>query len=67
MTKAERVAYYHKNIVHGVGLIAHSCGVPEPRLLQRKHVRIVMENGYSQSLDSLFPTPTVAHVQKEHS
>lgn len=67
MTKAERVAHYHKNITYGVGLIAHSCGVPEPRQLQRKHVRIVMENGYSQSLDSLFPTPTVTHVQKEHS
>ena len=38
----------------GVGLIAHSCGVTEPRQLRRKHVRIVTENGLSVALDKLY-------------
>ncbi len=58
VTKAERVAHYHKNIIHGVGLIAHSCGVSEPRQLQRKHVRMVLDSGYSERLDILFPQST---------
>ncbi|GAB1259092.1 FMN-binding glutamate synthase family protein [Aurantivibrio plasticivorans] len=55
-TKAQRIAHYHKNLEHGVGLIAHACGVPEPRQLQRSHIRIVMENGLSKRLDELFPS-----------
>ena len=62
-TKAERVAQYHQNIVYSVGLIAHSCGVTEPRQLQRKHMRMVLENGLSQRLDQLFPQPPA--VQSE--
>ena len=49
--KSERVAYYALNMMHAVGMIAHSCGVKEPRQLEKKHVRIVMENGRSISLD----------------
>ncbi len=33
--KAVRVANYARNMVHAVGMIAHSCGVPEPRKLRR--------------------------------
>ncbi len=55
ITKAERVAQYHDNVCHGVGLIAHSCGVAEPRQLQRKHVRLMQETGYSIGLEKLFP------------
>ena len=57
LTKAERVAQYHQNIVYSVGLIAHSCGVSEPRQLQRRHMRMVVENGLSQRMDQLFPQP----------
>ncbi|OMH25282.1 FMN-binding glutamate synthase family protein [Motiliproteus sp. MSK22-1] len=52
--KAARVANYHKYIVYGVGLIAHSCGVKEPRLLRRSHVRVVTENGRTVDLDEFY-------------
>ncbi|WP_376707959.1 FMN-binding glutamate synthase family protein [Kangiella sp. TOML190] len=53
--KSERVAYYHKNMVKAVGMIAHSCGVAEPRGLKRQHVRVVTESGLSTPLDKLHP------------
>ncbi len=53
--KAVRVANYARNIVHAVGMIAHSCGVPEPRKLRRYHARIVIENGRSVPLTELYP------------
>ena len=55
--KAVRVASYHDNLMHDVALIAHSCGVREPRQLRRKHARQVMENGNSVSLEQLHPYP----------
>ena len=39
--KSSRVANYHKLIEYDVGMIAHSCGVSDPRQLERKHVHIV--------------------------
>ncbi|MEL0036998.1 MAG: glutamate synthase-related protein, partial [Gammaproteobacteria bacterium] len=39
--KSNRVANYHKLVEYDVGMIAHSCGVSDPRKLQQKHVRIV--------------------------
>ena len=53
--KAERVANYAKNMVYEVGIIAHSCGVREPRELKRFHARIVSANGLSIPLDELHP------------
>ncbi len=53
--KAVRVANFAKNIKHEVGVIAHSCGVKEPRELKRFHARIVTENGLSIGLDELHP------------
>jgi len=53
--KAQRIANYNKYIHYGIGLIAHSCGVNEPRKLRRDHVRIVTENGLSIALDKLYP------------
>ena len=53
--KAIRVANYAKNIVYEVGIIAHSCGVREPRELRRFHARIVGDNGLSIPLDELHP------------
>ncbi|HHJ12933.1 MAG TPA: FMN-binding glutamate synthase family protein [Gammaproteobacteria bacterium] len=52
--KAERVANYVRNMVHEIGVIAHSCGVREPRELNRNHARIVMESGRSLSLADLY-------------
>lgn len=47
--KSERVAFYAKNMMHAVGVIAHSCGVNDPRELNKTHARIVIENGKSIS------------------
>jgi glutamate synthase domain-containing protein 2 len=53
--KAERVYHYAKTLLTEVGMIAHSCGVAEPRMLQRRHCRIVTEDGRSLPLDELYP------------
>jgi glutamate synthase domain-containing protein 2 len=53
--KAVRVMNYVNNLNHEVGVIAHSCGVSEPRLLCRFHARIVTEDGRSIPLDELYP------------
>ena len=55
--KKVKVANYCRNIVHEVEVIAHSCGVDEPRLLDRKHVRIVQDTGKSVPFDELYPRP----------
>jgi glutamate synthase domain-containing protein 2 len=52
--KAGRVANYARNLVHEVGVIAHSCGVDEPRDLRRHHARIVTADGISVPLDKLY-------------
>jgi len=53
--KAQRVFHYANNMAHEVAILCHSCGVDEPRQLQRKHARIVREDGFSVSLDEIFP------------
>jgi glutamate synthase domain-containing protein 2 len=53
--KAERVYQYSKNMRKEIGIIAHSCGVPEPRRLRRFHCRIVQDDGRSIPLDDIYP------------
>lgn len=53
--KAERVHHYVKNLVYDVGILSHSCGVHEPRELNRRHVRMVSEHGTSISLAEIYP------------
>ncbi len=53
--KTTRVANYAKSMAHEVGMIAHSCGVREPRELTRSHARIVGANGLSTSLEHMYP------------
>ncbi len=53
--KSKRVANYAKNMRKEVEMIAHSCGVPEPRLLKRMHARVVVANGLSMPLSALHP------------
>jgi glutamate synthase domain-containing protein 2 len=55
-SKSVRVAEYCKNLVHEVEVIAHSCGVPEPRRLKRFHLRIVQNNGKSIPMNELYPS-----------
>ncbi len=54
--KAQRVKNYAEGMIKELGLIAHSCGVGEPRGLRRHHCRIVQDNGRSLPLDELYPT-----------
>ncbi|GGI90025.1 FMN-binding glutamate synthase family protein [Legionella impletisoli] len=53
--KAMRVYNYANNMAHEVAILCHSCGVDEPRQLQRSHARIVREDGFSVSLAEIFP------------
>ncbi|SMN00022.1 Ferredoxin-dependent glutamate synthase [uncultured Candidatus Thioglobus sp.] len=55
--KAVKVANYVHNMNHAVEIIAHSCGVKEPRELNRNHIRIVQNNGRSISMSELYPQP----------
>lgn len=55
--KAERVARYQQGMEKEVSVIAHSCGVAEPRLLRRHHCRIVQANGVTVPLNELYPDP----------
>ena len=43
--KAARVASYARTLMHEVEVIAHSCGVVEPRLLNRGHVQSINARG----------------------
>lgn len=66
--KAERVAAYQRNITKSVAMIAHSCGLAEPRQLRTEHIHIVDANGFSVPLDSLKPpTPTLPTAHKNLS
>jgi len=53
--KAERVARYAEHMHHEIGVIAHSCGVCEPRQLTRHHCRMVCPDGRSRPLDEIYP------------
>jgi glutamate synthase domain-containing protein 2 len=53
--KADRVAHFHHNLVHEVEMIAHACGVSEPRQLTREHAAIVVDGGSSVPLNILYP------------
>ena len=55
--KAERVYRYALSVRKEVGVIAHSCGVREPRGLRRIHCRVVQNNGVSVPLNELYPDP----------
>src|SRR5690554_4531065 len=64
--KATRVAYYQRNMTYGVGMIAHACGVAEPRLLRRDHVHVVAASGLSAPMSELYPEPkTLIATDKE--
>ncbi|MEE8365587.1 MAG: FMN-binding glutamate synthase family protein [Gammaproteobacteria bacterium] len=62
INKAGRVAYFHDQIEYEVGIIAHSCGVLEPRQLRRFHCRVVQDSGKSVPLNELFPDRTSADL-----
>jgi len=55
--KSDRVANYATNLMHEVCMIAHSCGLKDPRELRRWHCRIVCDDGISRRMDELYPYP----------
>lgn len=59
MNKAERVANYAKTLMHEVETIAHSCGLVEPRLLNRSHAQIINERSMPEALVHFYPEPQV--------
>jgi glutamate synthase domain-containing protein 2 len=63
--KAKRVRRYCETMRKEIGVIAHSCGVSEPRGLKRYHCRIVQANGRSVPLDELYPIQPAAYTDDE--
>ena len=57
--KSKRVVAYAEGVDHGVGIIAHACGVAEPRGLQRHHMRVIERSDRSQGMQELDPLPAV--------
>ncbi|MFK8030432.1 MAG: FMN-binding glutamate synthase family protein [Gammaproteobacteria bacterium] len=51
--KAERVYHYQANMEKEVSIIAHSCGVNDPRKLKPMHCRVVQDNGMTIPLTEL--------------
>lgn len=65
--KAVKVANYCHNMIHEVQVISHSCGVSRPRLMGRKHIRIVQDNGKSIPMDVLYPRPEILSEYAEQN
>ena len=51
--KSRRVANYARNLVYEVEMIAHSCGVQEPRQLRSDHAQMINELGVPEPLEKL--------------
>lgn len=54
--KFEKVAHYANQVIKEVETIAHSVGVAEPRLMRRRHVRIVQADGTSMPFNKIRPS-----------
>ncbi|UWQ91139.1 FMN-binding glutamate synthase family protein [Rhodobacteraceae bacterium M382] len=54
--KYRRVARYATEIIHEVETIANSVGVSEPRLMRRRHMRIMQDNGRSVPMNEIQPS-----------
>ena len=52
--KAVRVMNYVKNMQKEVNIIAHSCGVDNPRDLTRQHLMIIQPSGRSKPFDQVW-------------
>ncbi len=57
--KAVRVKNFVEGLVQEVGVIAHSCGVTEPRALKRQHARIIQPDGSSIRISDLYAEPAI--------
>ncbi|QSX29428.1 FMN-binding glutamate synthase family protein [Shewanella cyperi] len=52
--KSVRVANYNRYLHQDLAMLAHACGVADARQLTRHHLRIVMDNGLSITLDNYY-------------
>ena len=52
--KSKRVAHYQENMMKELYTIAHSCGVSNPGLFNRKHARLIVQSNKSISLEELY-------------
>jgi len=52
--KVKRVAHYQKNMIKELYIIANSCGVGNPGLLNRRHARLILQSNKSISLEELY-------------
>ena len=52
--KAQRVASYAGNLMHEVEVIAHSCGLAQPRELNRTHAQVINARGVPVPLDNRY-------------
>ena len=55
-----KVAHYAGAVIKEVETIAHSVGVAEPRLMRRRHVRIVQADGSSVPMNKIRPSVDAA-------
>ena len=53
--KATRVASFAKNMHKEIEVIAHSCGVKEPRMLARKHAEVINDHGFPEPMVEVHP------------
>lgn len=65
--KSERVTHYQKNVVQAVEMIAHSCGLSEPRQFRRHHIRMMTERGVSVPVSELYPEAQPLTVTEPHA
>jgi hypothetical protein len=49
------VGHYALNMHKEVNIIARSCGVSDPRLLNREHMRFITDNGMAVNYTELYP------------
>ena len=54
--KYKRVERYATGMIKEVETIAHSVGVAEPRLMRRRHVRIMQDTGMSVPMNEVIPS-----------
>jgi glutamate synthase domain-containing protein 2 len=54
--KYVKVANYARSVIKEVETIAHSVGVAEPRLMRRRHVRLVQADGTSIAFNKIRPS-----------
>ncbi len=60
--KKVRVMHYAQNVHNEVNIIAHACGLEDPRQLRRHHMRAIQVNGISVSAEQLFPYPKIGEA-----